>query len=96
MHLGAGLQAIGISVFDCAAAEMGNEIKRLKEAVEKHQIMTFVLDVPRHDLLLAARGLGIHLLSSPLVGGPLADPAPIRRLSACNIPQSGGPDGVAA
>jgi hypothetical protein len=85
VYLGAGLQAIGISVADNGSAEMGNEIIRLSHALKKQQIMTYVLDVPRKEILQAARALGIHLLSSPLIGGPVADPAPISRLSADNV-----------
>jgi hypothetical protein len=95
-YLGTGLQAIGISVAGSAVAEMGNEIMRLSLAVKKQQVMTFVLDVPRGEVLQAARALGIHLLSSPLIGPPMADPAPIRRLSAQSISLDTMPAGVAA
>jgi hypothetical protein len=75
--------------------EMGNEITRLSMAVKKQQVMTFVLDVPRGEVLQAARALGIHLLSGPLIGDAMAEPAPIRRLSAENILR-GTTSGVAA
>jgi hypothetical protein len=94
-YLGTGLQAIGMSVAGSAALEMGNEITRLSMAVKKQQVMTFVLDVPRGEVLQAARALGIHLLSSPLIGDSMAEPAPIRRLSAQNILR-GTTSGVAA
>jgi hypothetical protein len=95
-YLGAGLQAIGVSVAGCAAAEMGKEIMRLSHAAKKQQLMTFVLDVPSGEVLQAARALGIHLLSSPLIGSPVSDPAPIRRLSARSISEATAPSGVAA
>jgi hypothetical protein len=96
-YLGAGLQAIGVSVAGCAAAEMGKEIMRLSQAAKKkQQLMTFVLDVPSGEVLQAARALGIHLLSSPLIGGLVSDPAPIRRLSARSISEATAPSGVAA
>ena len=84
-YLGTGLLAIGLSVVGSVPAEMGNEIIRLSHAVKKQQILTFVLDVPRGELLQAARTLGIHLLSSPLISPCIQDPAPVRRLSACSL-----------
>lgn len=86
-YLGTGLQAVGLSFADGAAAEMGNEIMRLSLAVRKQRIMTFVLDVPRWEVLQAARAIGIHLLSSPLIGNLMTNPAPIRRLNAHSIPR---------
>jgi len=94
--LGAGLQGIGISVAGCTAAEIGNDIMRLSHAVKKQQVMTFVLGVPRVEILQAARALGIHLLSGPVIGHSMADPAPIRRLSAQSICQTAGSSGAAA
>ena len=84
-YLGAGLQAIGLSVASSVPVEMGNEILRLSHAVKKQQILTFVLDAPRGELLQSARALGIHLLSSPLIGSCIQDPAPVRRLSARSL-----------
>lgn len=84
-YLGAGLQAIGLSVAGCVPVEMGNEILRLSQAVKKQKLLTFVQDVPRGEQLQAARALGIHLLSSPLIGSCIQDPAPVRRLSAHNL-----------
>jgi hypothetical protein len=95
-YLGTGLQAIGLSVASSPPAEMANEIMRFSQAMKKQQIMTFVLDVPRGELLQGARALGIRLLSGPLIGSPLEDPAPVRRLSADDICRTVALGGVAA
>jgi hypothetical protein len=95
-YLGAGLQAIGVSAAGSGPVEMGREIMRFSHAVQKQQIMTYVLDVPNREILRAARALGIHLLSSPLIGAPMADPAPIRRLSADSVLRIGTASDVAA
>jgi hypothetical protein len=87
-YLGAGLNAVGLSAIGGAAAEMGAEILRLSHAVRKQQIMTFVLDLPSRELLQASRALGVHLLSSPLIGHPMADPAPVHRLCADRLWQA--------
>jgi hypothetical protein len=84
-YLGTGLQAVGLSVAGCVPIEMGNEILRLSQAVKKQKMLTFVQDVPRGDLLHGARALGIHLLSSPLIGPCIQDPVPVRRLSAHSL-----------
>ncbi len=84
-YLGAGLQALGLSVAGATAAETGDEIARLSHAAKKQQILTFVLDVPGWEFMHMARASGIHLLSGPSIGGPMSDPAPIRRLSASSI-----------
>ncbi len=84
-YLGAGLQAIGLSVAGSVPVEMGNDMARLYLAVKKQQILTFVLDVPRGEWLQAARAVGIHLLSSPLIGSCIQDPAPVRRLGANSL-----------
>ena len=84
-YLGTGLQAIGLSVAGGVPTEIGNEIRRLSQAVKKQKMLTFVQDVPRSELLQAARALGIHLLSSPLIGTCIQDPAPVRRLSAQSL-----------
>lgn len=84
-YLGAGLQAIGLSIAGSVPAEMGNDMARLYLAVKKQQIRTFVLDVPRGEWLQAARAVGIHLLSSPLIGACVQDPTPVRRLGANSL-----------
>lgn len=88
-YLGAGLQAIGLSLLagGAGSTEMESEIFKLTAAARRQHIMCFVFDIPNEDLLEAARDLGVHMLSSPLIGLPLEAPAPVRRLFARDIPK---------
>jgi hypothetical protein len=87
-YIGVGLQAIGLSLSAATGGvEMGSEIFKLGVAARKQHIMSFVLDVPNHELLRSARDLGINLISSPLIGLPSDAPASVKRLSITDISQ---------
>ncbi len=86
-YLGAGLQAIGLSLLagGVSGTEMESEMFKLCAAAKRQHIMSFVFDIPSEELLQAARQLGVNFLSSPLIGLPLETPAPARRLFARDI-----------
>ena len=84
-YLGAGLQAIGLSLAGLAAANVSSEICRLSMAVRKQKMTSFLLNVPHEQTLQNARALGINLMSSQLIGPVMDDPRPIRRLRALSI-----------
>lgn len=83
--LGAGLTAIGIALSACIPAEISGEIAKLGLAAKRQHLMSFVLDAAHDEILHSARDHGINMLSSPIIGAPLSEPAPIRRLSLRDI-----------
>ena len=87
-YQGAGLYAIGLSLAPSTfgSAEMGSEAFKLCAAAKRLHIRSFVLDVPNLETLRTVHGLGVNIVSSPLLGRPLDAPAPIRRLLAQDIP----------
>jgi len=64
---------------------MGSEIFKLSVAARRQRIMSFALDIPSDEALQSARDCGIGLLSSPLIGGPAAQPSGVRRLTVQDI-----------
>jgi len=86
-YLGAGLQAIGLSLLagGVSGTEMDSEIFKLCAAAKRQHIMCFVFDIPSEELLQAACQRGVNFLSSPLIGVPLETPVPARRLFARDI-----------
>lgn len=88
-YAGAGLGGVGLSLdTEAAEGEMLSEIFKLGIAARKLGIMSFALDVPSEDLLLAARENGIHLLSSPLIGAARDQPEAVRLLPAESLNRS--------
>jgi hypothetical protein len=87
-YQGAGLHAIGLSLAPghVGIGEADDEVFKLCVAAKRLHVRTFVLDVPSLQTLRTVHGLGVHALSSPAIGPPLNAPAPIRRLSAQDIP----------
>jgi hypothetical protein len=87
-YQGAGLYAIGLSLApgQVSAAEMGSEARKLCAAAKHLHVRSFVLDVPDLEMLRIVCDLGANALSSPMTGLPLDQPAPLRRLSARDIP----------
>jgi hypothetical protein len=86
-YLGAGLQAIGVSLLasGVSGTEMESELFKLCATARRQHIMSFVFDIPSEELLQAARELGVNLLSGPLIGPPVEIPAAARRLAAKDI-----------
>jgi hypothetical protein len=86
-YLGAGLHSIGLSLRAgvTGGGEMSSEIFKLCVAARRQGIRSFALDVPSLELLRSACAHGINLISSPLIGAAQDLPAPLRRLSACDL-----------
>jgi hypothetical protein len=86
-YLGAGLQAIGLSLLagGVSGTEMESEIFKLRTTARRQHIMSFVFDIPNEELLQAAHQQGVNFLSSSLIGLPLETPAPAHRLLARDI-----------
>jgi hypothetical protein len=86
-YLGAGLHAIGMSLrgVGTGGGEMNSEIFKLCAAAKRQSVRSYALDVPNIELLRSAYAQGINLMSGPLIGPAQDLPAPVRRLSACDL-----------
>jgi hypothetical protein len=84
-YLGAGLQAIGLAVPQVDGTDVSADVMRLSVAARKQHIVSYLLDVPQHELLQSAISVGINLLSSPLIGRACNELASIRRLNAQDV-----------
>jgi len=86
-YQGANLFAIGLSLapHDVGTTEMESEIFKLNAAAKRLHMKSIILEAPNLEVLLAARGHGADLISGPLIGSPILEPTPIRRLSLDDI-----------
>lgn len=86
-YLSAGLHGIGLSLSaeNTWETEMLSEVFKLAVAAGKQQIMSFVLDVPNANMLLAARSHGATFISGPMIGPVAQLPGQVRLLAAGNI-----------
>ncbi len=92
---GAGLQAIGLSMTANGAAltEMDSEVFKLCAAAKRLQVMSFVWDAVTKGAVIRARGQGANFISGPIIGHPVGEPVPIRRLTSeeiSSLPDSSG------